>query len=99
MSTAVWKFRLDLGTPHDIRVPKFSKVLCVREQCNEICVWCEVDTTPNAPQETIHLEVWATGQKMVVLESHLERRYLNSIFPQNAAFVFHIYQVVLRGDL
>lgn len=82
----VWKYVITQIS--SIQMPKGAKVLTVREQANEICLWALVD--PLIERETRHFYVFGTGHK--IPDENLS--YLGSAVLDHGAFVFHVFEGV-----
>lgn len=62
MNRVIWKFLLPLAGHVDVTMPKDSWLIRVGVKSNEVFMWAIVQ--PDAPPETRHFDVFATGQRL-----------------------------------
>ena len=87
----IWKFVLSPQGLQTIEMPAGAKLLYVREQNNDICIWAEVDRYSWKEDRTF--EVFGTGHERYDADSvEAERTYLGSAHLQGGALVLHVYE-------
>ncbi len=71
------------------QLPKNSKIICAREQKEEICIWYECDTNEKK-KETVRIYIVGTGH---CLPAGIENEftYLGTAFLSGGSLVFHVY--------
>jgi hypothetical protein len=72
----------------EVDMPEGAKILTVREQNNEICLWACVDT--DKPLEPRHFEVYGTGHMLP--KDMRDRKYIGTAFVYNDTIVFHVFE-------
>lgn len=85
----IWKFVLD---PHNLKLemPLEAKILAVKEQRNQICLWVQVDT--DAPKSMRYFSVFGTGHDLKFDGLALNQRYIGTVMFHEGDLVFHVYE-------
>ena len=86
---AVWKYPLPIIDNVEISLPKDSKILCVKTQKNDLCLWALVNPDENET-ESVKLRIAGTGHP--IEEENLE--YIDSVLMYEDNFVIHIFKIV-----
>lgn len=73
----------------DVMLPVGARILAVRDQANQVCLWAEV--VPGAPLMTRRFRVIPTGGDVPV-----DGTYIGTFFPVDGVFVFHVYELNSR---
>ena len=89
----IYKYTLDptKRNPQKIQMHQQAKILCAKEQGDDICLWAEVES--NYIKEDRLIEVFMTGQEIPV-GMGVDRVYINTVTIGNLArpYVFHVYE-------
>ena len=82
--TSIWKYII---TPSVLfySMPEGSKILTVKEQNDEVCIWVEVDT--GKPLEMRKIMVYGTGHSI----PPEPQEYIGTAHLNNGALVLHVY--------
>lgn len=87
----IWKFILEVNRqPQRVAMPTGAKLLYVREQNDDICLWIECDV--HVPTEIRTFEVLGTGMMHPDVPFGLQRVYVGSAHLRNGALVYHVYE-------
>lgn len=86
---AVWKYPLPIIDNVEISIPKGSKILCVKTQKNDLCLWALVNPDENET-ESVKLRIAGTGHP--IEEENLE--YIDTVLMYEDNFVIHIFKIV-----
>jgi hypothetical protein len=90
--TEIWKYKLSQNPAIDM--PKGAKVLSVKSQYNQLCIWALVD--PVAVKETRFFEVHGTGYR---INSSPNLKYVGTALIENDSLVFHVFERIQELDL
>jgi hypothetical protein len=82
----VYKYQLTDNPETQLELPTGAEILKVDIQGNSLFLWAMVN--PGAKKETRTVEVFGTGHHM----PDLNRRFINTFFAQDGAFVFHAFE-------
>lgn len=88
----IYKYEAFTNEPKDVAtltLPKGAIFRSVREQGNTICVWFEVDADITETEERKFV-IYGTGHPF----KDYRQEFLGAFFPQDAQFVFHVYEVI-----
>lgn len=83
MST-IWKHPLGIVDSQTIHIPSDSKILCVRVQNEQPCVWFRCE--PQYPKCHRKLIIRGTGHEDIP-----DAGYIGSFMLHNGALVFHVF--------
>ena len=83
----IWKYPIKIGE-RIIEMPKGAKILCVKEQFEQICLWVEV--YPANKKEKRHFIVYGTGH----IINDTAQIYLGSVKLLGGALIYHIYELI-----
>lgn len=86
---AIWKYPLPIIDNVEISLPKDSKILCVKTQKNDLCLWALVNPDENET-ESVKLRIAGTGHP--IEEENLE--YIDTVLMYEDNFVIHIFKIV-----
>lgn len=85
----IWKFPLEAIDRQYVEMPEWAKILCVKTQKGQPCLWAEVDPS-NQPQKVL-IETYGTGHPMTE-DMGISRRYIGSYMLYDGDFVGHVYE-------
>ena len=90
MNKAIYKYEVFLnGSDEDtLTLPKGAIFRSVYERGHKVCVWFEVDTEEKETEDRKFV-IYETGRPF----KNYRHEFLVAIFPHDAMFVFHIYEV------
>ena len=83
----IYKYKIDLTNP-DLEMPIGAKILTVREQSGQLCLWAEIDT--EAKTELVGFKVFGTGHKM----TDSDKEFVGTAFFNTGEFAFHVYKMI-----
>jgi hypothetical protein len=85
----IWKTVLKATDIQTIEIPPDARILCAREQHEQICIWYWCN--PDHPKMPRTIAICGTGHPAP--PSHEGGgRYLGSAFLQGGQFVFHVFE-------
>lgn len=70
-----------------LELPKGAKILCVKMQAGEPCIWALVN--PSAEKEIRTIVTYGTGHKL----PDNPGTYIDTFFASNGLSVFHVFEV------
>ena len=77
-----------------IELPINSKILCAREQGDDVCIWIELDQF-ETKKEKHEFKLFTTGQSipegLAISEKY---NYIGTASLQHGNFIVHVYEVV-----
>jgi hypothetical protein len=83
----IWKATL-LGTDiQEIEVPDGSRILCAREQAEQVCIWFICD--PDAAKVKRTILIFGTGHEA---PADADANYLGSTILHHGALVLHVFE-------
>ena len=85
----VWKYILPIQDDVEVTLPKNAKILCVKEQKGDLCLWALVDPDEKET-EPINLRIAGTGHP--IIEDNLV--YIDTVLMYDDNFVIHIFKIV-----
>jgi len=82
--TTIWKYKI---TPDVLfySMPEGAKILCAKEQNEDVYVWAEVDT--DRPVEMRKIMVYVTGHSI----PPEPQEYVGTAYLDDGALVLHVY--------
>lgn len=89
----IYKYVLSQYSKLAFQMPKGAKILCVKEQSGEICIWAEVMLNDEGEPEELEYRTFAiygTGWEMDLDNS----KYIGTVFDN--IFVWHIYEEIVK---
>jgi hypothetical protein len=89
-SKVVYKYELPFDGTNEINIPKDAKILRIEWQKSSVYLWALVDT--EASTEKRYFYGALTGEKLPPEIIEGKPRYVNSIFPEEHAFVLHFFE-------
>ena len=85
----VYKYKLEIADYQTVTLPAGAKILCIKTQHGEACLWALVD--PNQEMtEDVTLRCAGTGHP--ITEENLE--YIDTVLMYKDALVFHFFKVI-----
>lgn len=88
MNETIWKYPLQVTDSQTVAMPKASRILTVKTQAGQPCLWAWVDS--EAPLEKRTFETFGTGHPM---PSSRAREHIGSYQLNGGALVFHVFEV------
>jgi len=85
----VFKYPLDLIGIQHLKLPKYSKILCVKNQYDNIVLYAEVPDVYDT-KETITIIIVGTGRPM----PNGNLMYIGTVLVQNGTLVWHVYEKI-----
>ena len=85
----IYKYPLDLIGIQGIYLPLHSKILCVKEQYNNIVLYAEIDTAVNG-EEFVEFVIVGTGHQLPTTNM----KYIDTVLINQDTLVWHVYKVL-----
>ena len=92
MTTAVYKYPIELGDAFHLAMPQGAEPLCVQVQHGQPCIWARVVIDVGHPTKRRRFRLAGTGH---MLEPHMpnghDGDYLGTFQLHEGALVFHVF--------
>ena len=86
----VYKYHLDITDYQKVTLPYGAKILCIKTQYDEPCLWALIDKEQQATEEVL-IRCAGTGHPIAEADENLE--YIDSILICRDTLVFHFFKV------
>lgn len=85
----IWEYRLKNPLCWNIlTIPKGFKILCVKEQDDKPCVWCEVERNEN-DRDIVTFVCFETGED--IPDEYIDFKYIGTLLLEECQYVLHCY--------
>ena len=84
---AIYKYQIQRDSEGTIQIPKYARILCVKIQHEEICLWALVDVDSEASKITRRVQIRGTGHRLTGTEG----AYIGTVVEAMGALVWHIF--------
>jgi len=89
----IWKYKLD-PEKEFIQMPKFAKILAVREQNDDICIWVEIPDSEEIVLEKRYFHVFGTGHRI----EEVNLVYYGTVQLAGGRLIFHVYEELWKDQ-
>lgn len=92
MTKNIFKYPLEITDEQTIEMPVNARILTVKTQGNQICLWALV--TPDHTLEKRKIRIYGTGHP-VDMENII---YIGTTMTEGENFVWHVFEVISVGE-
>lgn len=89
MSLVIWKQMLKPTDVQEIEVPAGARMLCAREQAEQVCVWFRCDPDPTIAKVKRTIAIVGTGHPA---PEYQDAAYLGTAVLLHGALVLHVFE-------
>jgi len=85
----VYKYNLLITDMQGIYLPKNSKILCAKEQYNNVVIYVEIDNK-STEDEYVEFVIVGTGRAL----PKLKLQYIDTVLTAAGTLVWHVYKMI-----
>lgn len=94
-NTRIYKYKIDVLDRQIIKMPRVERFLSVGEQDDDLYIWAQVDSRPDAKLHDLILEIIGTGRPILELgidDEFRQRVYIGTVQTRQG-WVWHVFHL------